>query len=64
MIRLIPLLATALFATRQDFDANSYKGQAPPELVSEAGQWINSKSALKLADLKGKVVWLEFGFIN
>ena len=63
MIRTMAILAAAAFAAQDDFDANSYKGKALPELVSGAGQWINSK-ALKLADLKGKVVWLEFGFIN
>ena len=64
MIRTLPLLAVAVLAARQDFEANSYKGKAPPEIVSEAGQWLNSKEALKLGGLKGKVVWLEFGFLG
>ena len=44
--------------------SNSYKGKAPPELVSEKEQWINAAGPLKLAGLKGKVVWLEFGFLT
>ena len=43
---------------------NSYKGKAPPELVSAQGDWINSDKALTLKGLQGKVVWLEFSFIN
>ncbi len=43
----------------------SYKGKAPPELVSEKENWFNGgDEALKLEKLKGKVVWLEFSFIN
>jgi hypothetical protein len=39
-------------------------GQEPPELVSERGQWLGSEEALKLRDLKGKVVWMEFGVLG
>src|SRR5436190_381137 len=44
--------------------ANSYLGKAPPELVSQPDQWFNAPEATTLAKLKGKVVWLEFGFIK
>ena len=64
MMRTLAIVAVAAFAARQDFMADSYLGKAPPELVSDAGHWINSKEALRLGGLKGKVVWLEFGFIN
>ena len=40
------------------------RGKAPPELTSDASHWLNSKEALKLGGLKGKVVWLEFGFLG
>ena len=40
---------------------NSYQGKAPPELGN--GSWINS-DGLTLAELKGKVVWLEFSFLH
>jgi thiol-disulfide isomerase/thioredoxin len=64
MIRTVAALAVAATLVQSDFAANSYKGKAPPELLTEAGQWMNPPPALKLADLKGKVVWLEFGFIK
>lgn len=65
MARTIAILAAAAaLAAQGDFMAASHIGKAPPEIASEAGQWLNSKAALKLGDLKGKVVWLEFGFIN
>jgi hypothetical protein len=63
MTRALALFAVAAFAA-QDFSANSYVGKTPPELTSEAGHWLNSKEAVKLGGLKGKVVWLEFGFLN
>ena len=43
---------------------NSYLGKAPPELVSEKAQWLNSDEALTFEKLRGKVVWLEFGFLK
>ena len=64
MTRTLAFIAAALLGAQGDFMANSYKGKASPELVSDAGHWLNVKSALKLADLKGRVVWLEFGFLN
>jgi hypothetical protein len=63
MTRLLALLVLAAPAA-QDFSAGSFLGKAPPDLASEARHWLNSKEALKLATLKGKVVWLEFGFLN
>ena len=44
--------------------SNSYKGQEPPELVAAPEHWINTKEPVTLKGLKGKVVWLEFGFIH
>ncbi len=44
---------------------NSYKGKAPPELVSDKENWFNGgDAAITFEKLKGKVVWLEFSFIN
>jgi hypothetical protein len=63
MLRTLAMIAAAA-AAFQDFSANSYLGKAPPELTGEASQWINSKAPVRLSDLKGKVVWLEFGFLN
>ena len=45
-------------------DAPSYLGKEPPELMSEKGQWLGTDKAWTLADLKGKVVWLEFGVLG
>jgi hypothetical protein len=64
MLRATALLALAATACQEDFFANSYRGKAPPELAGEAAHWINSKEALTFSALKGKVVWLEFSFIN
>jgi hypothetical protein len=44
--------------------ANDYKGKAPPELASDKADWFNATEAIKLEKLKGKVVWLEFSFLN
>jgi hypothetical protein len=55
----------ALGAAQDDpLFSNSYKGKAPPEIVSEPGAWINASEPLRLEKLRGKVVWLEFGFLN
>ncbi|MGH7150115.1 MAG: hypothetical protein ACREIU_05430 [Planctomycetota bacterium] len=35
---------------------------APPELQVAAGNWFNAAKPPRLADLRGRVVWLEFGF--
>jgi cytochrome c biogenesis protein CcmG/thiol:disulfide interchange protein DsbE len=43
---------------------NSYLGKAPPELSAPKDQWLNAPDGLQLAKLKGKVVWLEFGFLK
>lgn len=42
---------------------NSYLNQTPPEL-SVGGEWINSEEPLSLAALQGRVVWLEFSFLQ
>jgi thiol-disulfide isomerase/thioredoxin len=43
---------------------NSYLGKAPPELAADKSQWVNAAEPLKLETLRGKVVWLEFGFLK
>ncbi|HET6204784.1 MAG TPA: hypothetical protein VFI25_18475 [Planctomycetota bacterium] len=35
---------------------------APPELEVSSGNWFNASKAPLLSDLRGRVVWLEFGF--
>ena len=64
---MIKWIAAALLAAAlpQDIQfGNSYLGKTPPELVSEKGQWLNSDDALTFEKLRGKVVWLEFGFLK
>ena len=60
----VAVLAAGAAVPQDPLYSNSYKGKAPPEIVSEKGDWINSEKALKLADLKGKPVWLEFSFLD
>ena len=65
MLRWLAVLALASVAAQEEkIYSNSYKGKAPPELTSEKDQWINSAEKLTLAGQKGKVVWLEFSFLN
>src|SRR5215831_3246163 len=61
------LLATALLvlaATQETQNlGNSYLGKAPPELSNPGAKWLNSEP-LTLEKLKGKAVWIEFGFLK
>ncbi len=60
------LLGAAAAALAQDDQPyyNSYKDKTPPELVSEKEHWLNAKKPLTLEKLRGRVVWLEFSFID
>jgi len=60
------LLGVAAAALAQDDQPyyNSYMGKTPPELVSEKEHWLNAKKPLSLEKLRGRVVWLEFSFID
>jgi hypothetical protein len=50
---------------RERLSTHSYRGQRPPELRVEARHWINtSMLAVSLSALRGRVVWLEFSFLN
>jgi thiol-disulfide isomerase/thioredoxin len=65
MLRTAAVLAFAILPVQDGRKyCNSYKGTAPPELVSEAGHWINASEAVRLEKLKGRVVWLEFSFLD
>lgn len=39
-------------------------GKAPPTIDIAAKEWLNTKGQVSLDALKGRVVWLEFGFIH
>ena len=61
------LLSAALLlspAFAEELYSNSYKGKAPPELTSAKADWINAAVHISLKGLKGKVVYLEFGFLH
>lgn len=60
------LLGAVAVALAQDDKPyyNSYKDKTPPELVSEKEHWLNAKQPLSLEKLRGRVVWLEFSFID
>lgn len=60
---VLALLAAAC-GQEEKIYTNSYKGKAPPELEIKKENWINAKEAPRLADLKGRVVWLEFSFLG
>ena len=74
MPRNIPRLLTTLFAAAaistfgclgpmgEESYFISFLNQSPPEI--KGGQWLNVDTPVRLADLKGKVVWLEFGFLG
>jgi hypothetical protein len=61
---LLASLSLAQDQGEEQVHSNSYKGKAPPELEIDGKNWINARKAPKLADLKGRVVWLEFSFLN
>jgi len=64
MIRgLLAVLLAAALAPQEQNLGNSYLGKAPPELSAPKEQWLNTEP-LTLAGLKGKVVWIEFGFLK
>ncbi len=65
-MRLIMLAVMAAGVAAQDAKmySNTYKGKAPPELTMTKEHWITSKQALSLAKLKGRVVYLEFGYLD
>ena len=57
------LILASLAGPQDDLFSTSYKGKAPPELKA-TGEWLNTKETPTLAKLKGKVVWIEFGFLG
>jgi thiol-disulfide isomerase/thioredoxin len=64
MARWIAAAAFAFVLAQDNKFGNSYLGKSPPELVAPKDQWLNAAEALALGKLKGKVVWLEFGFLK
>lgn len=40
----------------------SFLGRPSPELVFQEEDWLGESRSTSLAELKGKVVWLQFNF--
>jgi hypothetical protein len=61
---LLGLLLAGLVvpAEAETFRFHSYLGQVPPELSSEAEHWLSGGERITLAQLRGKVVWLQYHF--
>lgn len=57
-------LAAGLFACGGDKYANTYEGKKPPALVATQATWLNVEGSPTLDTFRGKVVFLEFGFLR
>ena len=44
--------------------ANEYEGKSPPALVATESTWVNVEGSPTLATFRGKVIFLEFGFLR
>lgn len=44
--------------------SNSYEGQRPPALALADTTWLNVEGSPTLDTFRGKVVFLEFGFLR
>jgi thiol-disulfide isomerase/thioredoxin len=64
MLKWIVAAALGALLAQDDKLGNSYLGKAPPELVNEKAKWLNAAAPLTLDKLRGKVVWVEFGFLK
>ena len=53
-------VAAAQDAAAGDGDDYPFVGRMPAAELNQGGQWLNTKQPLSLADLKGKVVLLDF----
>ena len=68
MSRLRVPLATALLAALlsacggEKQYLKDLEGEVPPPLDAMATTWLNTDAPLTLSSLRGKVVYLEFGF--
>ena len=64
MAKWLVAVALASLLAQDDQGGNSYKGKAPPELVNVKAKWLNTAAPLTLEGLRGKPVWVEFGFLK
>ncbi|MBI4566426.1 MAG: redoxin domain-containing protein [Planctomycetes bacterium] len=57
-------LLAAIAPQEQKRQFNSYLGKAPPGLKAEKEHWVGPAGPQELDKLKGKAVYLEFGFLE
>ena len=55
---------TLLFQQDMSSFYKSFMGKKPPALEAEEAHWLNTKVPVTAAALAGKVVWIEFSFVN
>lgn len=61
LVAALSLLGLAACGKKNEF-ARTLHGDVPPELATTAVTWLNTDAPLSLSSLRGKVVYLEFGF--
>ena len=61
---VISLLGCAAIASAEDSQIlrKNLIGKTPPELKADKAHWLGNSAPVTLADLKGRVVWLQFNF--
>jgi AhpC/TSA family len=60
---MLPVQAQDEEKEKEPKEHKSFKGKTPPELASDAANWVNGgKDVPKLEKLRGRVVWLEFSY--
>ena len=60
---LLVLIVRGSLVNRARGNFHSYLNQPPPEIIP-GGTWLNTDEPLRLAELRGKVVWLDFSFLE
>ena len=60
LVLAVTCLSSTLHAEKPR--ATLFEGLIPPELVSQPEHWLNGGEGLRLRDLSGKAVWLQFNY--
>ena len=62
-VLLVAAIAVATAACGDDPVLAERLGEDPPPLATQGTTWLNVDAPLTLASLRGKAVYLEFGFL-
>ncbi len=62
--RLLALVALVGLAACGDGSKGRWVGKRPPPFATEQATWIDAPATTTWADLGGKVVYLDFGFLH